>query len=261
MHDNADAAPESELEGHSTTGVCWDGAVVLADLLCHAPAVLISLSANLARSPAAYKEWKWAGKVVVELGCGTSALPSCAAALHSPRAVVCTDGNSNALTIAAANIARWGQEHGHAGDGTRATTLPVVAQLKWGASAEEGVMASMGLSAPADVILAADCVYVLDNPGGWGKLLATITALSAPHTLAFITYTERGHDKMWKRFVAQRVEQLFQVVEVPAHLLHPYAHAGAVGRLEQLTPRVQVYCWSRRPPSKLHSKLQSSLSQ
>ena len=66
---------EDDLEGHSTTGVCWDGAVVLADLLCHHPAVLAAQSPNLARRALAPQIWTWEGKVVVELGCGTSALP------------------------------------------------------------------------------------------------------------------------------------------------------------------------------------------
>ena len=36
-----DAAGEDNLEGHSTTGVCWDGAVVVADMVCHHPVVLV----------------------------------------------------------------------------------------------------------------------------------------------------------------------------------------------------------------------------
>jgi hypothetical protein len=35
------------------------------------------------------------------------------------------------------------------------------------------------------------------------------------------------------------------VVEVPAHLFHPYSQPGAAGRLEQMTQRVQVYCWAK----------------
>ena len=62
-------------------GVCWDGAVVLADFLCHHPAVLAAQSPNLARRPPephsrGLPSWSWTGKVVVELGCGTSALPA-----------------------------------------------------------------------------------------------------------------------------------------------------------------------------------------
>ena len=31
----------TDIEGHSTAAVCWDGAVVLADMLCLPPAVLL----------------------------------------------------------------------------------------------------------------------------------------------------------------------------------------------------------------------------
>ena len=202
---DASIAGDDDLEGHSTTGVCWDGAVVLADLLCHPPAVLAAWlglglvanpnpnpnpepnpnpnpnpnqvlaaqSPNLARRYRAAGHthrpwsWAWADKVVVELGCGTSALPSCAAALHGPRAVVCTDGNSRALPIASANTARWAKEH--------PTSTPVsAAQLRWGEGGEAAMLRSVGLSdAPVDVIIAADVFYVLDNPGGWGTLSIT----------------------------------------------------------------------------------------
>ena len=169
---DASIAGDDDLEGHSTTGVCWDGAVVLADLLCHPPAVLAAWlgvglvanpdpnpnpnqvlaaqSPNLARryraaghTPVPWS-WAWADKVVVELGCGTSALPSCAAALHRPHAVVCTDGNSRALPIAGANTARWAEEH--------PKSTPVrAAQLRWGEGGEAAMLRS-------------------DNPGGWGTL-------------------------------------------------------------------------------------------
>ena len=71
-------AEEAALEGHSTTGVCWDGAVVLADLLCLHPAVLASHSPNLARSPEAYRGWSWGARrhglnpATPPLGCHTT---------------------------------------------------------------------------------------------------------------------------------------------------------------------------------------------
>ena len=107
-------------------------------------------------------------------------------------------------------------------------------------------LCASGLNAPFDVILAADCLYVLDNPGAWGKLLTTIVALSAPQTLTFVTYTDRGHNRLWERFVAQRVSKLFHVVPVGAHLLHPVAQPGALGRLEQQNPECQIFCWTLR---------------
>ena len=132
--------------------------------------MLAAQSPNLARryraaghTPVPWS-WAWADKVVVELGCGTSALPSCAAALHRPRAVVYTDGNSRALPIAGANTARWAEEH--------PKSTPVrAAQLRWGEGGEAAMLRSVGLkAAPVDVIIAADVFYVLDNPGGWGTL-------------------------------------------------------------------------------------------
>ena len=175
----------------------------------------------------------------MELGCGISALPACSAALQGPRLVLATDGNADTLPNAASNARRWASAHPHA--------APIrVAQLRWGDGSESAVLQSAGVTAPVDVILAADTIYVLDNPGGWGKFLSTVLALSAPHALILITYTDRGHHKTWTRFLAQRVEAFFHVTEVAPHLLHPYAHPGTPGRLEQLTPSVRIYCWARK---------------
>jgi hypothetical protein len=210
--------------------------------MCHHPAVLLSCSAAHSRLPVAYTDWKWAEKTVVELGCGSSALPACAAAIQKPRAVICTDGNADVLPMTSANVERWLREH-------PGSTRPMVRQLRWGEGSEADVVVQgSGLAGPADVdvVLAADCVYVLENPNGWGKLLKTILALSGPATLVFVTYTDRGHGKLWARFVAERVERHFRVIEVPTHLLHPFARPGTKGRLEQITPCVQVFCWSRR---------------
>jgi hypothetical protein len=38
---------ECEIESHSTAAACWDGAVVLADLLCLPPPVLLLLLQHL----------------------------------------------------------------------------------------------------------------------------------------------------------------------------------------------------------------------
>ena len=66
---------------------------------------------------------------------------------------------------------------------------------------------------------------------------AQVVALAGTRTLIYITYTDRGHDALWKRFLARRVETHFHVVELPPHLLHPVSQPGAVDRLEQGTPR------------------------
>ena len=74
------------------------------------------------------QEWDWSKKVVVELGCGASALPSCSASLNGPR-VVCTDGNASALAITQTNVQRWVRAHAEA-------STPMVAQLRWGEAHE-----------------------------------------------------------------------------------------------------------------------------
>jgi SAM-dependent methyltransferase len=233
----------TEIEGHSTAAVCWDGSVVLADLICLPPPVLLAHSATLARSPAAYAGWRWAEKTVVELGCGIAALPSLAAARNGARRVVCTDGNEDVLMATRANAQQWVREH-------PGVVAPLTMPLVWGDGDRAcNQLRALGVEAPVDVILAADCIYVLENPGAWGKLLKTIAALSTPHTLIFITYTDRGHNKLWDRFVAERVEKLFHVVRVEKHLLHPVAESGAVGRLEQHLPPVEVFCWTLKDVS------------
>ena len=69
-------------------------------------------------------------------------------------------------------------------------------------------------------------------------------ALSTPETLVFVTYTDRGHNALWERFVSQRVRRHFDVVAVGSHLLHPAAQPGAPGRLEHHHPACQVFCWA-----------------
>ena len=235
-----DHREEVEIEGHPTAAVAWDGGVVLADFLCLPPPVLLSHSPKLARSLRAYATWRWADKTVVELGCGIAALPSLSAGLLGAARVVSTDGNPGVLLKTRANVAGWLNSHPHA-------IAPTVAELQWGAGEQvRESLRALGVSKPVDVVLAADCIYVLENPGAWGKLLATIEALAGEHTLAFVTYTDRGHDKLWRRFLDERVSQCFHVVQVASHLLHPIAQPGAVGRLEQLTPQVQVFCWTLR---------------
>lgn len=228
-----------QVEGHSTAAVCWDGGVVLADFLCLPPPILLSHSPNLARIPAAHAGWRWADKRVLELGCGIAALPALVASLQGAQQVVCTDASESVLQLTRINAAQCARVH-------PSITIPNTAPLAWGDGEHvRDQLRTAGLSAaPFDVILAADCIYVLDNPGAWGKLMTTIAALATPQTLIFVTYTDRGHNKLWERFVAHRVSKLFHVVPVQAHLLHPVAQPSAQGRLEQHTPACQLFCWT-----------------
>ena len=50
-----------------------------------------------------------------------------------------------------------------------------------------------------------------------------------------LAYTDRGHDKLFRKFVERRVEKFFRTARVAAFLLHPVAHPGTPGRLEQVS--------------------------
>ena len=138
-----------------------DPCAQLADFLSLPPAVLLSHSAALARSPSTYTNWRWADKAVVELGCGIAALPSLSAARNGARRVVCTDGNPDVLPLTRANVARWaGEQPGVEGE---KVVAPLAMALEWGGSCDDtrGRLRALGVETPVDVVLAADCIYDL----------------------------------------------------------------------------------------------------
>lgn len=228
------AAGGGGLEAHATGGICWDAAAVLADFLCLPAAVLASQHRALARA-ARGRGWGWAGKAVVELGAGVGGAPASAAALHSPAAVVCTDGDPAVLPLLRANTAAAVAGH--------AAAAPVrVAALRWG---EGGEAAAVGAARPADVVLAADVLYVTACRGAWDALLRTIGDLAHAETLIFIAYTERDNPATFTRFMA-KVGGAFDVVEVPRHLFHPVAERGCRGRLEQHVGAVRILSLAKR---------------
>lgn len=238
---------DASLEGHLTGGICWDGAVVLADFLCHPPAVLAAHHPGLARRGAgAGCAWSWAGKTVVELGCGSAALPSIAAALQGASVVLATDGSKACVELARSNVAEIGRQHAPA-------RKVSVSQLVWGQGDETRLLAEHGVLAAepevsnrltADVILCADVLYVLANPGCWGALLRTMRSLSGPETIVLLTYTERGHAKGFKKFLRRAGEAGLAAIEVAPHLLHPVHAVGCSQRLEQHVGNVQLFCLS-----------------
>lgn len=223
------------VDGHTTGYTVWDGGVVLADLLTHPPEVLLSLSPVMARRQA--PRWSWEGKSVVELGCGVGALPSFAAALQGASPVFCTDGDGAVIPELVRNVERLAETHPQAAGRMRPT------MLRWGEGGEADALGSTSI--PVDVIVAADVLYVLGNPGAWGALLRTIVALSHPETMVFLTYTDRGNGKTMQRYL-ERVGREFHVTRVPQHLLHPIAQPGCVARLEQHVGECQVFCLAKR---------------
>lgn len=228
------------VDGHSTGMAVWDAGVVLADLLTHAPAVLMSLHPTLARTTAA-RSWSWEGKRVVELGCGAAALPSLATAMQGAGPVHCTDGDGAVMPWLNAHVEKLKETHPRAAANMR----PAV--LRWGEGGEAEVLGGVE-GVKADVVLAADVLYVLENPGAWGALLRTILALSDANTLVFLTYTERGARKTFARYL-ERLSRDFAVAEVSAHLLHPLAARGVSGRLETHVGPIRVFGLARVPPS------------
>mmetsp|Transcript_37205 Transcript_37205/g.104983 ORF Transcript_37205/g.104983 Transcript_37205/m.104983 type:complete len:252 (-) Transcript_37205:271-1026(-) len=212
--------------------VVWDGAVCLADFLTHPPAVLTSHHHRLARSSNA-EAWQWKDKTVVELGAGLG-LISCTAAILGAKHVICTDGDGSTLKMADVNVSMLAAEHSSA--------CPVGVQLlQWGTGRE----GDLGLQLPVDVVVASDVLYVLENPGAWGALLRTLLALAGPDTLVLLTYTDRGHGKLFRKFV-KRAAVDFHLVEVSPHLLHPTSDPAASDRIERTSGTVQIFCLSLR---------------
>lgn len=161
----ADAKYDSNFEegglvdGHATGLTTWDAGVVLADLLTHPPSVLCAQHPRLARSEHG-RNWSWKGKKVVELGAGASAIPSCIAALLGASHVFATDGDGSVFPALRENIAKF-----HAANSLDSRVPPPTLAakfLRWGENGEAEVVGDDGV---ADVVLAADVLYILENPG------------------------------------------------------------------------------------------------
>lgn len=237
----------SGFELHTTGGLCWDGAVVLADFLTHPPAVLASHSPALARA-ASSRPWSWEGRYVVELGCGAAPLPSFAAALCGARAVLATDGSPFCVEMAERNAAEFGERFAGGREGAPVAEVRV-RELRWGEGAEAELLRAHGFPPAADVVLCADGLYVLGNRGAWGALLRTLRALTGASGFAVLTYTERGAARQFCAFLDRASSAGFRVVEAGEHLLHASSRQGAVGRLEQHVGDTRVFLLSPAEPS------------
>lgn len=239
-HWSDDAASGScGFELHTTGGICWDGAVVLADFLTHHPAVIAAHSPLLARSGA----WSWKGLHVVEIGCGAAPLPSFAAALCGAKAVLATDGSEFCLDVARQNATEFARAHTANRDG--GSMAPVdVCELRWGEGAEAAMLSVHGFPARADVVLCADGLYVLGNAGAWSALIRTLRALTGTRGVVLLTYTERGAAKQFSVFLSRARAAGFHACEVAEHLLHASSRQGASSRLEQHVGNTRLFCLS-----------------
>ena len=204
--------------GHSTATACWDGAVVLADLLYQPSSVLLSHSPTWP-APSAYAGGD--GPIgVLELGCSISALPALVASLQGARRVVATDANDAVLRVTRENARQWLADH------PSATPLSA-APLRWGE--DEDVRAAGGVGRgdhlrrhPGGRLR----VRVGEPTGAWGKLLTTIAALSTPTTLNLRRTRTAATQDVGALRGAARVEALPRVVPVAP----PAPPGGAAGR-------------------------------
>jgi hypothetical protein len=159
----------------------------------------------------AYKLKHWGNLTAVELGAGLG-LPSLVAN-RLGCASTATDGDPKVLELLEVNA-----EENRAPGGGRAR----VESLLWGTA---GALKTCGLSAPPDVLLAADVVYG-SSKTVWGKLLATMLELSGPDTVVLQANMQRYHSTEVKegggeaRFL-EMLKEHFDVVQVPAGDLHP----------------------------------------
>lgn len=170
----------SSREQLANVGLCvWQSGFVLAELLLRLPPY-----------------GQFADVTVVELGCGTGvvgmalALAGCA---H-----VCMTDLPHVLPLTAVNLAANGLAFALGGGACGGQALlpgqlPAeqllrcrvqLAPLPWGSSA----VSALQLPAPPDLIVGGDIVY---QPEHYEALVDTLQALSAPHTLIFLSYKVR----------------------------------------------------------------------
>eukprot|EP00937_MAST-01D_sp_MAST-1D-sp2_P001154 g1154.t1 len=171
-----------------------------------------------------------AGKSVVELGCGCSAVCATVAALSGASRVVATDGDSELLPICTDNMA---QNIGGAGADYRCC------QLLWGDEAGESAA-----GAPFDVVLAADvacCVY----DGALAALVKSLRSLGAAGATVLLSY-QRRHRSEERFFALLRTH--FQCSRVPVAQLHADFRQQQPGQSE-----IHIYRLIARKPTCTHA--------
>ncbi|KAI8467056.1 MAG: hypothetical protein J3K34DRAFT_46260 [Monoraphidium minutum] len=217
--DNAAAAAAGAGPDLRNVGlVVWSSGFVLADFLLRRPPL-----------------GAWPGVHALDLGAGTGVCGLFLAAAGAR--VVLTDlPHITPLTRAnaAANLGRGG-----AGG---AAAAPLVADYEWGepAAALAGRVAAAAAEAAGggphqqqqggdgpdheityDLIVGADVLY---EPRAHAALLASLTALSAPHTQVYLCYRRRGLGE--EAFEAAAAAAGWAAQRAPPELLHPEFQGG-----------------------------------
>ena len=209
--------------GLAHTGLApWDASYVLAEWMSRfpcpasAPALRQLLGAEIDGGT-----WQnWGSRNGVELGAGVGLLSIVAARLGV--SMIATDGDDAVLDLLRENVSRqpWTK------DPAKEEHVRV-RQLKWGAP---DVLESLGLQAPAGLVLATGVVYGGD-PEGWAGLVDSMIQLSDQSTLVLLAHGQGAAPGLHRTEgpFFDRVAEHFDYAPVPLHTLHPsYRRSGCV---------------------------------
>jgi hypothetical protein len=224
-HGNVTIAWQPAGRGLAHTGLApWDASYVLAEWMsrypCPSSVPALQQILGVDDENDARKWQQWGNKHGVELGAGVGLLSIVAARLGV--SMVATDGDDAVLDLLRENVERqqWsetqtGKEHVR------------VSQLKWGAP---DVLDSLGLAAPAGLILATGVVYGGD-PEGWAGLVDSMVQLSDRDTLVLLAHGQGAAPGLHRTEgpFFDRVAEYFEYTAIPLHTLHPsYRKSGCV---------------------------------
>ncbi|KAK3279194.1 hypothetical protein CYMTET_12910 [Cymbomonas tetramitiformis] len=234
----------SGIGSHRTGGCLWDAATVLSDyltrpskqVLAHHP-ILSLQGSKVGKGRHKQPAWSWEDKYCIELGAGLAA-PTVVAATLGARAVA-TDADLQTLEMSTANVDAYLKV---AHDPARRKAF--VRELSWDDDTHNQALQEEFSQPHADVVLMADCVYVLDNQGAWGLLMRQVLRMSTPETLIFLSMAQR-RAALEAKFLS-KVAEKFIVNEVPTKDLHPTAVKGAHGRMHQDTGDIRLFCLQKR---------------
>jgi hypothetical protein len=202
----------------------------------------------------------FAGRSVLELGSGTGFLAMAAASIGAH--VLATDTRSATVESIRPNITRnCSPSHAHTISGFEVeghwclgAGSVAAAPLDWNADARLQLSAAGGCSTfMFDIILAADCIWLLDMAAPFANTLRSLIPPACP-TLALLCFQNRAHDKS-TTFV-----KLDQVTAAPsaAHVLvrRPNPRVAltqlAAGAANALRSRLSHQCNKRARETRLH---------
>lgn len=125
----------------------------------------------------------FAGKSVLELGCGCAPLASIVAAEWGATQVVASDGDAEVIELSRENVQK----------NTLTLSKSIVCeQLEWGHSEGMKNLAKRYTSKGTfDIILAADVIY---RAGAHNSLIRTLTEMSSAATVFYLAFQKRLHD-------------------------------------------------------------------